>query len=118
MALSDEEVDTKELEMLYRIGEERAVSREEIDHLLVHSADTEFISPGSVLEKIACLYDFALIAWADGKIDPAEKQLLQKFCIRFGFQEENIDTICQFLLDEAQQDTPKEKILSTVSKNL
>lgn len=118
MALSDSQVDIKELEMLYRIGESKGVSRADIDALILHSDQTQFTPPQTVLEKIDCLYDLCLIAWSDGQVDAGEKETLAHFCTRFGFQDENVSIICEYLLEEAYKNTPKQQVLSTVSENL
>ena len=118
MALSDAEVDTTELEMLYKIGEEKGVSRIEIDEVVIRPDTIKFSPPESVLEKIESLYDFARIAWADGKIDENEERVLTMFCTKFGFEKENVPTIVKFLLDEAQKETSKQDIFKIVSENL
>jgi uncharacterized tellurite resistance protein B-like protein len=118
MALSDAEVDTTELEMLYKIGEEKGVSRIEIDEVVIRPDTIKFSPPESVLEKIESLYDFARIAWADGKIDENEERVLTMFCTKFGFEKENVPIIVKFLLDEAQKGTSKQDIFKIVSENL
>lgn len=118
MAISDSNADMKELELLYQIGEARGISRIEIDELLLAPNQVGFTQPQTVLEKIDCLYDLSLIAWADGSVDPNERKALELFCTRFGFKDENITQICEFLLDEASRNTPKKQILQTVSQNL
>lgn len=118
MALSDAEVDTTELEMLYKIGEEKGVSRIEIDEVVIRPDTIKFSPPESVLEKIESLYDFARIAWADGKIDENEERVMTMFCKKFGFEKENVPTIVKFLLDEAHKGTSKEEILKIVTENL
>jgi uncharacterized tellurite resistance protein B-like protein len=118
MALSDSQVDAKELEMLYLLGEAKGVNRSDMDALLLHSNQAAFTQPESVLDKIDCLYDLSLIACADGSVNISERKVLELFCSRFGFRDENIAAICEFLFDEASKNTPKEKILSTVSQNL
>ena len=118
MALSDSRIDIQELETLYRIGEARGVSRSDLDALLLQPEQERFTPPNTVLEKVDYLYDLSLIAWADGQIEPAEKEMLERFCARLGFQEENVAQICEYLLDEASRNTPKEQILSVVSQNL
>lgn len=118
MALSDAEVDTRELEMLYRIGEEKGILRSEIDEVVIRPDTVRFTAPESVFEKIECLYDFARIAWADEKIDENEQRVMQMFCTKFGFEKDNIPEIVQFLLDEANKGTSKEEISKMVSENL
>ncbi len=118
MALSDTEVDTTELEILYKIGEEKGISKLEIDEVVVRPDTIKFSPPESVLEKIESLYDFARIAWADGKIDENEKRVMTMFCRKFGFEKDNIPSIVEFLLDEVQKGTSKEEIFKIVSENL
>lgn len=118
MAISDSNADVKELELLYRIGEARGVTRAEIDELLLAPNQVGLSQPKTVLDKIDCLYDLSLIAWADGTVDPNERRALELFCTRFGFKDENIANICDYLLDEASRNTPKKQILQTVSQNL
>ncbi|MEO7176640.1 MAG: hypothetical protein ABIV51_12035 [Saprospiraceae bacterium] len=118
MAISDAEVDTRELEMLYLIGEEKGVSRSEIDEVVIRPDTVKFVAPSNVLEKIESLYDFARIAWVDGRVDENEERVLHMFCSKFGFEKDNIPTIVQFLLDEAQKETSKEEIFKIVSENL
>lgn len=118
MAISDAQIDTSELEMLYKIGEEKGVSRNEIDEVVIRPDTIKFSSPTSVIEKIESLYDFARIAWADGQIDENEERVMTMFCIKFGFEKENVPTIVKFLLDEAQKETSKEEIFKIVNENL
>ncbi|PZR26443.1 MAG: hypothetical protein DI535_14325 [Citrobacter freundii] len=118
LALSDADVDIKELEILYRLGEDRGLTRTEMDSFLLQPQNEELQPPQTVLEKVDCLYDLSLIAWADGKVEPAERAMLGSYCARFGFREENIAAICEFLLDAASQNIPKQQILTTVSQNL
>lgn len=118
MAIADSNADVRELEMLYKIGEARGVARIEIDTLLLQPNQASISQPQTVLEKIECLYDLSLIAWADGSVDPQERKALELFCTRFGFKDENIPQLCDFLLEEASSNTPKKQLLQMVSQNL
>lgn len=118
MALSDTEVDASELEMLYKIGDEKGISKTEINSVVLAPDSIKFSTPETVLDKIESLYDFARIAWADGKIDENENRLMQVFSKKFGFEEENIPTIIQFLFGEAEKGTSKEDIFKIVTENL
>lgn len=117
MALADTEVDTTELEMLYGIGAEKGITRSEIDSVVLRPDSVKFTAPETVTEKIESLYDFARIAWADGHIDENETRLMHVFSKKFGFEDENIPTIVQFILDEVKKGTPKEDILKIVTEN-
>lgn len=118
MAISDSNADVRELEMLYQIGEARGVTKAEIDALLLQPNQAGISQPQTVLEKIECLYDLSLIAWADGSVDPKERKALELFCSRFGFKDENISQLCDFVLEEASRNTSKQQLLQMVSQNL
>jgi len=118
MALADENVDIRELELLYRIGEEGGISRAEIETLIMQAEQPVFTAPTTLPEKISYLYDLSLMACADGKIDEAEQKLLIRFCSLFGFRQENVLSICEYLLGEAIRNVPIQQVLTNVSKNL
>jgi hypothetical protein len=64
MALSDTQIDTVELEVLCKIGQEKGVEKSEIDHLILNPDKVKFSFPESLDEKIIYLYDFAKIIYA------------------------------------------------------
>jgi len=118
MALSDLNVDIKELEALYLIGEEKGLKKEEIDSIVLSQDEVEYIVPDSINDKIDSLYDLARIAWADDIIEDSERHLMNVFAEKFGFEKSNIPTIVQFLLDEAEKKTDKDVIFKIVTDNL
>ena len=58
--------------------------------------------PENLDEKIEYLYDLAIMIWADDIVTEDEKNTLKKYCLKFEFLEENIDDICEFLLENAK----------------
>lgn len=118
IALSDTQIDTTELELLYKFGKERGVTQDDIAQIILHPAEVEFTIPDDVLQKIEYLYDFARMIWADKKVDEFEEIALRKFCLKFGFEEQNVPTICEFLIDEAKKETPQEEVIAQVKENL
>ena len=59
----------------------------------------------------------AQIAYADGEIDPSERELLKKYISRMGFIDENIEGIAEFLLDSVQKGLSYEEIVPYVTTN-
>lgn len=118
MLLADAEVHPKELEMLYQIGKEKGgISEEEIQQA-VFSPNT-FVSLESMNddERIEYLYNLARIAWADGKIDNKEKEVLQDASRRLGFAKENVVEITDFLLEQAKEKKSVIEILETIKNS-
>ena len=118
IALCDMQIEPTELEKLYLIGSEKGITSEEIDSIVLHPDKIKFIIPESIEQKIEYLYDLAQIAWSDGKIDNNEKFTLELFCSKFGFEQDHISTITQFILDEVEKKTKLSDVLLIVRQNL
>ncbi len=118
MALTDTQVDTTELEMLFKMGEERGIAKEEIQKLILFPDQVKFSIPTDTIVKMEYLYDFARMAWANGEIDEYEEIALKKFCIKFGFEPTNAPQITEFLIEEAKKGTDKHSLLELVKQNL
>jgi len=111
IALSDDEFDPLEWKMLYHFAEERNIPKAELDKLLL--SPTEKITIPDTLEKrIEYLYDFAQMIWADGKITEDERNMLIKYCKKFEFEEENLQELADYLLDNVRQNRSKGDILN------
>lgn len=118
LALADTQVDTSELEELFKIGEEHGISKSEIDALLLHPENVKLFVPNDTITKVEYLYDFVKIILADGRVDEREEVALNKLCINFGFEEQNIPTIIEFLLSEGKKGTDKKSIVEQVKQTL
>jgi hypothetical protein len=115
MAFSDDNFDATELKMLYEFAKERGVSQEQLQQILINPIQ-ETNLPDTLDEKIDYLYDLALMIWADSIVTEDEKNTLIKYCKRFGFLEENISKMAEYLLDCAQKGLSKEDILKQINE--
>lgn len=114
MVLADGVVDVKELEVLYRIGRVNyQLTPDEINKMIV-GAGTSVPVFESFDDKIELLYQMAEIAWADGKIEDTERNLMKKYAIRFGFIEENVPGIIDFLLEKAKNGVPPQDVINEI----
>lgn len=115
MLLVDAEVHPNELELLYQIGKEKGgISEEEIQRAIFSPNTLISLETVSDEGRIEYLYNLARIAWADGKIDDKEKEILEGASKRLGFAEENVTEITEFLLEQAKEKEPFEKVLQTI----
>lgn len=118
VALSDFQIDTTELDLLFKFGEERGVPRQDIEKIILNPTEIKFVIPDDILTKVEYLYDFARMIWADKNVAPFEETILKKFCVKFGFKEENAKNIADFLIEEAKKETPKSEIFEIVKQNI
>jgi len=102
MAFSDDNFAVLEMQMLYKFAQERGVTKEELDHILLHPSHETAI-PQLLDERIEYLYDLSIMIWADGVVTEDEKNTLRKYCVKFGFLDENIEELTSFLLENAKK---------------
>ncbi|TPG42056.1 TerB family tellurite resistance protein [Flavobacterium pectinovorum] len=115
MALSDDQFDVLELQMMYHFADERGIPRDELDKLFQNPINTELIIPEELNTRIEYLYDFTRIIWADGKITDDELNMLKKYCRKFNFLDENINDLSNYLIDCVQKNIQKEEIISQLN---
>ena len=114
MAFVDDDFDVLELQMLYKFAEERGISKEKLNEILLNPSHSSSI-PESKEERISYLYDLAIMVWADKKVTEDEYITLKKYCRKFEFLEENITDIVDYLLDCAKKNVKKEVIINAIN---
>jgi len=115
IALADGEFSALELKMLYEFAEERGISKEHLDDILLNPVDASNLIPENINEKIGFLYDFAAMIWADKVVTEDELITLKKYIKHFGFLDENIDPLAQYLIKAAQNNKTKEAIINELN---
>ncbi len=115
IALSDENFSHLEMQLLYKFAEERGVSNLELDKILTNPVGETTI-PESLEKRIAYLYDLALMIWADNVVTIDEENTLKKYIQKFNFLDENVDELCEYLLESAKQEKSKQTILNELNE--
>ena len=118
MALADTQIDTSELEALYKIGQEKGIEKSEIDYIILNPDKVKFSFPDTLEDKIIYLYDLAKIVLADGIVEKNEIKTLVLFCNRFGFEETNASAIADFLINSAKENKQIDELLQIIKENL
>lgn len=113
IACSDENFDVLEMKQLYKFAEERGIDAVQLNEILTNPVQRLGI-PDSLEERIEYLYDLAVMIWADQYITDDEINTLKKYCRKFEFMEENVPEICNFLIECAKKETPKEEVLNLI----
>lgn len=118
MLLADAEVHPKELELLYQIGKEKGgISEGEVQKAIFSPNTLLSLDSLSDEDRIEYLYNLSRIAYADGLVDDREKKTLQEATLLFGFAEENVKEISEFLLDQVMQKKSFEEVLQTIKNS-
>lgn len=116
LALSDNNFDEKELETILQIGEEKGISQEAFEDIIINPTSVKIEYPTGFIEKIKLLYDFTRVIWADEKVDDDEKISFLKFCHKFGFEPQESNELFLWLLDLAKVQTPSSELDNEIKK--
>ena len=115
MAIADGEFAPQELAVLYKIAEEKGFDPKAINEIITTIGPTPVI-PTNLEEKITYLYDLVRIAWADGVIEPAERDLMHKYVELFGFDPHNTSDILDYLIENVKAGIKVEDIIKQVKE--
>ena len=111
MAICDDDFSALELKMLYKCAEERGILSKNLDEILLNPINLKSLVPQSIEEKIDYLYDLTIMIWADGIVSPNEYSAMQKYVLMFGFLEENVTAIVDYLIEAVRIGKNKSEIL-------
>ncbi|MBN4085039.1 hypothetical protein JYT89_01710 [Flavobacteriaceae bacterium AH-315-B10] len=114
MAFSDDNFDVLEMKMLYMFAEERGITKEQLNDVLLNPSHDSSI-PESLEKRVEYLYDLAVMIWADEKVTDDEYITLKKYCKKFEFLDENISQLADYLLDSAKKNVNKEEIIKNIN---
>ncbi|GAA5092099.1 hypothetical protein GCM10023210_20540 [Chryseobacterium ginsengisoli] len=111
MAICDDDFSALELKMLYKCAEERGISSKNLDEILLNPINLKSLIPQTIEEKVDYLYDLTVMIWADGIVSPNEYSAMEKYVLMFGFLEENVTAIVDYLIEAVKIGKNKSEIL-------
>ncbi|MCP1301632.1 hypothetical protein NK356_20870 [Chryseobacterium sp. S0630] len=111
MAICDDDFSALELKMLYKCAEERGIPSKNLDEILLNPINLKSLVPQTIEEKVDYLYDLTVMIWADGIVSPNEYSAMQKYVLMFGFLEENVMAIVDYLIEAVRIGKNKSEIL-------
>ncbi|MDQ0592143.1 putative tellurite resistance protein B-like protein [Chryseobacterium ginsenosidimutans] len=111
MAICDDDFSALELKMLYKCAEERGISSKNLDEILLNPINLKSLVPQTIEEKVDYLYDLTVMIWADGIVSPNEYSAMEKYVLMFGFLEENVNAIVDYLIEAVKIGKNKSEIL-------
>ena len=115
MVMADGIVHPKEMETLYRIGLENYGLTENEMNEGVKSSGVSSVIPELPEERIAVLYEMAIIAWADGELEESERNMLRRYASMYGVNDESNDELVDFLLEKAHSNTEEKEVIKELN---
>jgi len=114
MAFSDDNFDRLEMQMLYNFAEQRGLTKEQLNEILLNPSHDTAI-PERLEARVEYLYDLAVMIWADEVVTEDEYITLKKYCQKFEFLDKNITELADYLLEAAKKKLPKEEIIQAIN---
>ncbi len=114
IALADLSVSPDELEMLISFGNERGITHQEIQELLLSTVPFRSEIPNDSREKVRCLYDMCRLALADSILTKEERRVLERIILLFGYDESSISLLLDRLLQLAESKTDLDDVIEDV----
>lgn len=115
IALADGEFSALELKMLYEFAAERGIEEYHLNEILLQPIDTNRLIPESIGKKLEFLYDFTAMIWADGVVNEDERNALEKYIKLFGFLDENIEPLADYMIEEVKAGKSKQEIITALN---
>lgn len=118
VAIVDNEMDPTELNLLYELGIEKGINKEQIDEVIANPHKARFIKPNSLIEAIDQLYDLTNMVIVDGRIHPSQLALCKSFAKKFDIHESIIDELIEKLIDEIKSGIDKKTLMKDIIKSI
>jgi hypothetical protein len=110
IALADDVISIKELELLRRVSKKLGFTAEEADHLIRITGKSDYTPPTSLRARFEQVYEIVNMTLADGSINKNEMYLASSFAAKSGFNEKEIPTMLVLLLNGIREEKNKDEL--------
>lgn len=110
IALADDVISTKELELLHRVSERLGFTVEETDHLIRTTKKSDYTPPSGLRARFDQIFEIVNMTLVDGTINKNEMYLASSFAAKSGFNEKEIPAILILLLNGIRQGKNKDEL--------
>lgn len=104
MAMSDLELTTAEVDTILAVAKAKGLEKADFEQIVLSPSSLEALMPESIIERIACLFDFVRVAQADKKLDSAEKQFFVSVSKRFELTDQEAEELLDWLTTLVDKD--------------
>lgn len=111
LARIDGKVDETEVTLLTRIAKRLSLTNEQVKEILEHSDQYPMVPPVSKEDRYERFIQFIQMTFIDGEVDPAERNLVSKYGIALGLNDEEIEEKFPMILDQVKAEKSKDEIL-------
>lgn len=103
IALADDVISAKELELLHRVSKKLGFTVEETNHLIRTTGKSDYTPPSGLRARFDQIYEIVNMTLVDGAINKNEMYLASSFAAKSGFNEKDIPNLLVLLLNGIRQ---------------
>lgn len=118
LAYVDQDVDLREIELIYSIALERGIARDELEGIMLRPHLVVTVLPATTDERISHVYDLARLVMADGIARDEERAMLKRSVLVYEFEPSLVDDLVDFLLEQASLGTESSTVVQLVGETL
>ena len=93
VAMSDGQIDDREVELLYQIAKRHGVGKGKVNRVKQRMDQINFASPDNDRERFDQMYDLVMMMMADSEIDDNEMRVCNKYAEKLGFDKRIVEDL-------------------------
>lgn len=110
VAKADGVIDTKELDLLHKMGKRLGLTNPEIDELIDRTDAKTYNPPYGLEERFHQLYDVVAMALADGVMFSNEIKMFKRLAVASNFDDASADRLLNLLVNGIKQNKSEDEL--------
>ncbi len=110
IALVDDVISARELELLHQVSKRLGFTVEETDHLIRTTGKSDCTPPSGLRARFDQIYEIVNMTLVDGSINKNEMYLASSFAAKSGFNEKEIPKMLVLLLNGIREGKNKDEL--------
>jgi uncharacterized tellurite resistance protein B-like protein len=116
IAIADGTVADAEYRLLLKIARHRGISEEEVQKIIAHLNDFEFVPPSNMEERNLQLWHLGRMVLADDIIEQEEIAKMSRYAIGLGYDGKYVPELVKKVLEIVQNDEDEDDALDAIKK--
>lgn len=117
IALADLVITEEERKLLDRLGNKLGFSDQEIAQIIEKEIKSDYIPPYELSKRFEQVYDIVKMILADEEVSETEMHLARRFALKSDFQESDIPSLLNLLIDGIKKGKDEEDLLKEYLKD-
>jgi uncharacterized tellurite resistance protein B-like protein len=118
LSMADDEVSEEEKMFVLKVAKQIGVTADEFMKMQYDPKIHQLHIPTSEQGRMTILYYLLFLMKIDGKIMPAEANLIRKLSFKLGFHHDLTEEMISLITEHSEKKIPADKLLASIKKHL